>query len=144
MKAIVIQYMGSELPMYVQDSIVNGLINSGIVTDNNIIVHALNEDDIAKKLCESVSVVPEEDQEALNKAAAYISESVLKRFKNPKAVEYAIIRHICCGDERMKTAVEIIATTKNGRITEPGFDEVILSVINTVHKTTNIPNVQWI
>lgn len=138
MKALVITYEGTEVPKHIVDQIVIAMSGSvlrekvtAIQMDDNDCLNALVAFNVMHRedRCEKAL----DDQTAIEMAAAYIAETVLCTSTNPAVVGFTIHKHIAEGDERMKTAVEILAT-KQGDIREPKFTKSILQSIKAIYQ----------
>lgn len=138
MKALVITYEGTEVPKHIVDQIVVAM--SGNVNRGDVVAIQMDDDDCLNALVafnvahrENRDEKVNEDQIAINKAAAYIAGTVLCTSTNPAVVGFTIHKHIAEGDEKMKTAVEILAT-KQGDICEPKFTKSILQSIKAIYQ----------
>lgn len=132
MKAIIITYDGAEITGPILDKMITPL---GIISPKNVSVVQLTDKEVAKALLNVehiANTVTPSDQEAIDSASTYIAEKILIHFNNPAAIAYAIGRHISCGDEEMRTAVEILAT-KKGIIKEPKLTKPILNTIKSIY-----------
>ena len=138
MKALVITYEGTEVPKHIVDQIVVAM--SGSVLREKVLAIQMDDNDCLNALVafnvmhrEDRDEKVNDDQKAIDAAAAYIAAVVLCTSTNPAVVGFTIHKHIAEGDERMKTAVEILAT-KQGDIREPKFTKSILQSIKAIYQ----------
>lgn len=138
MKALVITYEGAEVPQHIVDQIVIAM--SGNVNRGNVVAVQMDDNDCLNALVafnvmhrEDRDEKVNDDQKAIDAAATYIAGTVLCTSTNPAVVGFTIHKHIAEGDERMKTAVEILAT-KQGDIREPKFTKSILQSIKAIYQ----------
>lgn len=136
MKAIVIIYNGTEIPDVVLAQMMDAVRNDRSKTMAE--VFKLNESDVVNAMV--VATAPQaskslnnDDQTAINRAADYISESILKKSTNYFQRKYSILSSIFDGDDNMRTAVEIIAT-KSGTINDPLFTSGVYKMIKSIYK----------
>lgn len=145
MKAIIIFYRGNDVSQSVVESLANMLALSGVepvhcsARDDEAVSDAIIQSSLAKispkgKLASLLAeeVVEPSDQEAIDNAAVYITEKVLKHFTTQTMITMAITNCILGGDQEMRTAVEILAT-KKGVIKEPKLTKPVLNVIKSIY-----------
>lgn len=134
MRAVIIMYEGVEIPDHVMNTMIAKM---HVINPEQVTVMSLTNKEVAEALIKTVvkpTAVPVEPaaQESIDAAVDYITEKVLTRFNSPATVAYAIGRHISCGDDEMRTAVEILAT-KKGLIKEPKLTKPILNTIKSIY-----------
>jgi hypothetical protein len=145
MKAIIIFYRGNDVSQSVVESLANMLALSGVepihcsARDDEAVSDAIIQSSLAKispkgKLASLLAeeVIEPSDQEAIDNAAVYITEKVLKHFTTQTMITMAITNCILGGDREMRTAVEILAT-KKGVIKEPKLTKPVLNVIKSIY-----------
>lgn len=136
MRAIVIIYNGTEIPDAVLTQMMVAVRNDNSRTtaeafklDENDVVNAM----VAATAPQVDKSFNNDDQIAINRAADYISELILKKSKNYFQRKYSILSSIFDGDSNMLTAVEIIAT-KSGIINDPLFTPGVYKMIKSIYK----------
>jgi len=145
MKAIIIFYRGNDVPANVIEKLASVLAISGVeplycsTRDDEAVSDAVMQSSLTKispsgKLARLLTekVVDPSDQEAIDSAAVYITEKVLKHFTTQTMITMAITNCILGGDQEMRTAVKILAT-KKGVIKEPKLTKPILNVIKSIY-----------
>lgn len=136
MKAIVIIYDGTEIPDIVLTQMMVAVRSDRSRTTAE--AFKLNENEVVNALVtaavpQAYKALDNDDQTAIDKAADYISESILKKSTNYFQRKYSILNSIFNGDDNMRTAVEIIAT-KSGTINNPLFTPGVYKMIKSIYK----------
>lgn len=132
MKAIIIMYEGTEIPDCLIEQVI--MAASGL---KSVSVMKLDDSEVARALISNGEhdcvEVPTTEQEAINHAAVYIAETVLKNHTDAIQVAIDISNRILSGDTKMRTAVEILAT-HTGTISDKRFTKSVMSVVNKIYK----------